>query len=151
MFLWPCQISGMNEAPGAWRRSSCADGVEVDLAVADLQAFAIEPLGVTKMQMSRMRSELREPVFEVESEMVGGEPGVGDVDAHPQPMRSAERSRLLRKDEDVLMALTAEKPWKRSHGLRNQLDAVHVEFAEARGEDPITFRLLLAATAARPW
>ena len=37
-----------------------ADLVEVDLAVADLQAFAVEALGVAEMQMRRMRAELRQ-------------------------------------------------------------------------------------------
>ena len=37
-----------------------ADLVEVDLAFADLQAFAVETLGVAKVQMGGMGAELRE-------------------------------------------------------------------------------------------
>ena len=37
-----------------------ADLVEIDFAFADLQALAIEPFGVAKMQMGGMRTELRE-------------------------------------------------------------------------------------------
>src|SRR6201999_3346561 len=59
-----------------------ADLVKIDFAFANLQAFAIETLGVAEMQMSRVRTELRQTLGEVEAEMIGGKLGVGDVDAH---------------------------------------------------------------------
>ena len=72
-----------------------AELVEVDLAVADLQAFAVEPLGIAEMQMRGMRAELREAFGEIEAEVVGGELGVRDVDAHAQIVLGAECGRLL--------------------------------------------------------
>ena len=93
MFLWPCQISGMKEAPGACLRRT-ADFVEVDFAFADLQAFTVKALGVAEVQMGGMGAETREAFGEIEAEMIGGKLGVGDVDAHPQIMPGAERGRL---------------------------------------------------------
>ncbi len=58
-------------------------------------------------------------------------------------MLGAERGRLLREDEDVLVALAAEMPGERRHGLRDQFDAVEIELAEACGEDAIALGLLL--------
>ena len=88
-----------------------------------------------------MRTELREAFGEVEAEMIGGKLGVRDVDAHPQIMPGAERGRFFREDEDVLVALPAEMPRERRHGLRDQLDAVEIELGEAGGEDAIALRL----------
>ena len=62
MFLWPCQISGMKEALRGVLAQDGADLVEVDFAFADLQAFAVEALGVAEMQMGGMGAELREPL-----------------------------------------------------------------------------------------
>src|SRR6185437_906903 len=118
-----------------------ADLVEIDLAFADLQAFAGEALGVAEMDGGRVRTELRQACREVETKMIGGEPSVGNVEAHAQAMSGTERSRLFRKDEDVLMPLAAEMPGEGRHGLRNQLDAVEVELLQARGEEPVTLGL----------
>ena len=85
----------MNEASGACLRRTAPICVEVDLAFADLQAFAVETLGVAKVEMGGMRTELREAFGEIEAEMIGGKLGVGDVDAHPQIML-ARRTRRTR-------------------------------------------------------
>src|SRR6266702_6820506 len=61
-----------------------ADLVEIDLAFADLQTFAVEPLGITKVQTRGVRAKLRQALRKSEAEMVGGKLGVRDIDAHAQ-------------------------------------------------------------------
>src|SRR5258707_13064861 len=56
-------------------------------------------------------------------------------------MPGAERSRLVWENEDVLVTLPAEMPRERRHGLRNQFDAVEIEFRETGGEDAVAIRL----------
>src|SRR5262249_13200953 len=124
---------------GAMLAQDGADLVEVDLAVADLQAFAVEPLGIAEVKLRRVRAEQRQTLAESEAEMIGSALGVRDVDAHAQVMPGTEGRRLVRKNEDVLMPLTAEVPREGRHGLRRQLDAVHVELFQAGGEDFIAF------------
>src|SRR6187399_2278558 len=57
-------------------------------------------------------------------------------------MPGAECGRFFRENEDVLVALPAEMPWERRHGLRDQFDAVEVELRETGGEDAIALRFL---------
>jgi hypothetical protein len=58
-------------------------------------------------------------------------------------MFGAKRGGFFREDEDVLVALPAEMPWERRHGLRDQFDAVEIEFRETGGEDAVALRLLI--------
>ena len=92
------------------------------------------------MQMGGVGAELCEALGEIEAEMIGGKLGMRDVDAHPQIMPGAERGRLVRENEDVLMTLSAEMPRERRHGLRNQLDTFEIELGETGGEDAVTLR-----------
>src|SRR5207244_5086551 len=100
-----------------------------------------ETLGVAEMQMGGMRAEMGEAFGEIEAEMIGGKLGVRDVDAHPQVMPGAECGGFFREDEDVLMALPAEVPRERRHGLRDQFDAVEIELRETGGENAVALRL----------
>ena len=117
---------------------------EIDLALADLQALAVEALGVADVEVRGMRTELREAFIEIEAEMIGGELRVRDVDAHPQVVLGAERGEFVREHEDVLVPLTAEMPGERRHVLRDQLDAVQIELARdwrrRCGSTPPSFR-----------
>src|ERR1700748_2742023 len=58
-------------------------------------------------------------------------------------MLGAERGRLLREDEDVLVALAAERPGEWPRRLRDQLHTIEIEFGKAGCENAIAFRFLL--------
>src|SRR5437588_9112816 len=103
---------------------------EIDLALADLQAFSIQARGIGDVEVCRYRSDGLDKLVEGPLVMIASQLGMRNVQAHTEAVPVAEFAYLPRAHEQVLITLSAEMPRERRHGLGNHLDAAQVDLGK---------------------
>ncbi len=109
-FSCPCQISGMNEACGALPVQHPEHVAEVDLALADLEALAVDATGVGHVDMGDERSDRLHELVERPPVLGACELGMRGVEADADPELAAAARYVVAGDEQIVIALAAEMP-----------------------------------------
>ena len=94
----------------------------VDFAVLNLQSFAINILGVGKMEVGGKRKDVVEKLAERAVEMIAGEFGMGCIQANSHVLLSAEIGNEVAVNKQIVEALPAKMPGERWHRLGNDLN-----------------------------
>ena len=127
--LCPCQISGIEARLRSELGQDGAEAVEVHVPLADLEdPPPVEALRIPQVQVRRVRGRaFATGGLESRSRKWLAASRVCETSTHMRmPCAAQKRRRLLWEHEDVLVALPAEMPRERRHGLRDELDAVAI-------------------------
>ena len=117
----------------------------VDLAILNLETFAINVFGIRKMQVSRERKNLSQKLAEWRVQVIAGEFGMGHIKTDPHALVTAELRNEGAVDEQIVKALPTEMPGEGWHGLRDDLHFTRgVEDREAFFEPLMQWGLLMA-------
>ena len=132
---WPCQISGMKPAPGAERRRAAG-------RAAPSRPRRRRPARPRRRHRWRRRGgggrraarAGRSPRRTDAGPEVGGQLGVGDVEAEPTVVLLGPGGGVGGVDEEVAEELAAHVPGERRQRLRAQADAAVVDAVEPGGD-----------------
>ena len=104
----------------------------VDFAVLNLKPFAINILGIGKMEVGGKWKDVVEKLAERAVEMIASEFGMGCIQANSHLLFSAEIGNEVAINKQIVEALSAKMPGERWHRLGNDLNfTIGVEFVQA--------------------
>ena len=94
----------------------------VDFAVLNLEPFAINILGIGKMEVGSKRKNIVEKVAERAAEMIASKFGMGCIQANPHLLFPAEVGNEVAVNKQIVKALPAKMPREWRHRLGNDLN-----------------------------
>ena len=110
---------------------SLTEQLEVDVTLSDLQAFTIDVARIAHMDMRRHLSDIANKFIEIQAKVIACQTAVRHIKANPQPNFLAPSGYGLGINKQILKALAAEMPGKRSHCLGNNLNTFTVKLGKA--------------------
>lgn len=103
----------------------------IHVAGANLQAFAIYPLGIRQVHVRRVRQHGTQKADKRLPAVIAGQLGVRNIQTNAHALLAAERRDGIGIDEQVVELLSPKVPGKGGHGLGNDFHALRVELRQA--------------------